>query len=192
MVSGHATDSTAGPDITALLLAFRNPMGNVMLPRIINQNTALQAASPALEINRMLDLLGIGVETLRWMALVIILIAAVSVFISLYNSLRERRYEMALMLTMGASRGRLFGLLLLEGLTISLLGFVLGLLLGRLGLAVLSAGAERSFHYDFNALSFLPEEAYLLAGVLLVGLLAAALPSLGVYRLNLSKTLAED
>lgn len=194
MAGGPAADSSAGPspEITALLLSFRNPMGNVMLPRLINQNTTLQAASPALEISRMLDLLGIGVETLRYMALVIIGIAAISVFISLYNSLKERRYEMALMLTMGATRGRLFGLLLLEGLLISLVGFVLGLVLGRLGLAVLSAGAERSFHYNFDALAFLPEEGYLLGGVLLIGLLAAALPSLGIYRLNLSKTLAED
>lgn len=194
MAGGPAADSSAGPspEITALLLSFRNPMGNVMLPRLINQNTTLQAASPGLEISRMLDLLGIGVETLRYMALVIIGIAAISVFISLYNSLKERRYEMALMLTMGATRGRLFGLLLLEGLLISLVGFVLGLVLGRLGLAVLSAGAERSFHYNFDALAFLPEEGYLLGGVLLIGLLAAALPSLGIYRLNLSKTLAED
>ncbi len=195
MINGTPEDSTADDpshEITALLIKFRNPMGNVILPRIINENSKLQAASPALEINRMLDLLGVGVDTIRWMALVIIVIAGISVFVSLYNSLKERRYEMALMLAMGATRSKLFAMLLLEGLLISVLGYIIGIVLSRVGLGVLSAGADQSFHYSFQVLALSPLEGLLLAGVLLLGLLAAALPSLNVYRLNLSRTLAEE
>ncbi|MBO9636673.1 MAG: ABC transporter permease [Siphonobacter aquaeclarae] len=195
MVNGEATpDSAAGPahEITSLLISFRNPMGNVILPRIINENSKLQAASPALEINRMLDLLGVGVDTLRWMALVIIVIAGVSVFISLYNSLKERKYEMALMLSMGATRGRLFLMLLLEGLIISVFGYLFGLLFSRIALGILSAGADQSFHYSFQVMALTTPEVYLFGGVLALGLLAAALPSLTIYRINLSRTLAEE
>jgi putative ABC transport system permease protein len=179
-------------ELTSLLLQFRNPMGNILIPRSINENTKMQAASPAIEINRLFDLLGVGVDTLRYMALAIIVIAAISVFVSLYNSLKERRYEMALMLSMGATRGRLFVLLLLEGLFIGVLGFVIGLLLSRLSFFALAQGVERSFHYDLRTLTILPEEGLLLLGTVGIAVLAAALPSLSIYRLDISRTLADD
>ena len=103
-------------EITSMLIKFRNPMG-MMLARGINSNSKLQAALPNIEINRLFSLLGVGVDTLRGLAIVIMLISGISVFVSLYNSLKERRYEMALMLSMGASRMQLFGMLLLEGLS---------------------------------------------------------------------------
>ncbi len=189
--SSPTTDAPS-EEITSLLIKFRNPMGMIALPRFINENTKMQAASVAFEINRLFSLLGVGIDTLRALALVIMLIAGVSVFVSLYNSLKERKYEMALMLSMGATRTRLFVLLLLEGLLLSVVGYVAGILLSRVGLWLFSRAAESDFHYSFANFGLLPEEIWLFAAALLVGILAAALPSLGVYRLNLSQTLAEE
>lgn len=178
--------------VTSALIQFRSPMGLVALPRQINTNTSMQAALPSIEINRLFSLLGVGIETLRALALVIMLIAGVSVFVSLYNSLKDRKYEMALMLSMGATRTRLFMMLLLEGLFLALLGYFSGILLSRVGLWLFSRAAEQDLHYSLSEFGILPEEYYLLGGALLLGVLAAALPSLGVYRLNISRTLAED
>ncbi len=179
-------------EVTSALVKFRSPMGLVALPRQINANTPMQAALPSIEINRLLSLLGVGIETLRALALVIMLIAGASVFVSLYNSLKDRKYEMALMLSMGATRTRLFLMLLLEGLFLAVLGYLAGIVLSRIGLWLFSRAAEQDFHYTLNQFGLLPEELYLLGGALLVGVMAAALPSLGVYRLNISQTLAED
>lgn len=178
--------------VTSALIQFRNPMGLLALPRQINANTPMQSALPSIEINRLFSLLGVGIETLRALAIAIILIAGVSVFISLYNSLKERKYEMALMLSMGATRTRLFLMLLLEGIVLALAGYCSGILMSRIGLWLFSRTAEQDFHYSFTSFNLLPEEIYLLAGALLLGCLAAALPSLGIYRLNISRTLAED
>jgi putative ABC transport system permease protein len=178
--------------VTSALIRFRNPMGLIALPRQINQNTSMQAALPSIEINRLFSLLGVGIDTLRALALVIIIIAGVSVFISLFNSLKERKYEMALMLSMGATRTRLFFMLLLEGLILAITGYLSGIFLSRAGLWLFSRAAEEDFHYSIREFNVLPEELYLLAGALLLGLLAAALPSLGIYRLNISRTLAEE
>jgi putative ABC transport system permease protein len=179
-------------EITSALVQFRNPMGLITIPRQINQNTSMQAALPSIEINRLFSLLGVGIETLRALAAVIIIIAGISVFVSLYNSLKERKYEMALLLSMGATRTRLFFMLLFEGLILAVIGYFSGLILSRLGLLLFSKAAEEDFHYSIGQFSLLPEEIYLFAGSLLIGLLAAALPSLGVYRLNISRTLAEE
>ena len=195
MLTGEDTTAQNGApsqEITSLLVKFRNPMGMIALPRFINGNTKMQAASVAFEINRLFSLLGVGIDTLRALALLIMLIAGVSVFVSLYNSLKERKYEMALMLSMGATRTRLFVLLLLEGLLLSVVGYLAGVGLSRVGLWLFSRAAESDFHYSFASFGLLPEEIWLFGGAILVGILAAALPALGVYRLNLSRTLAED
>ncbi len=178
-------------EITSMLIKFRNPLG-MMLARGINNNSKLQAALPNIEINRLFSLLGVGVETLRGLAIVIMLISGISVFVSLYNSLKERRYEMALMLSMGATRAQLFGMLLLEGLVLALLGFVLGIMLSRVGLWLFSSSVSSEYHYNLAAFGILPEEWGLLGVAVLIGLLAAALPAIGVYRMNISRTLAED
>ena len=136
--------------------------------------------------------MGFGIDALKLIALVIIIVSGLSVFVSLYNSLKERKYEMALMLSMGASRTKLFFLLLTEGLIISVIGFVVGIFLSRLGLWIMSENVEQNFHYDFNVLSLLTEEFYLFLGALFIGLLAAAIPSLGIYNINISKTLADE
>ena len=178
-------------EITSMLIKFRNPMG-MMLARGINNNSKLQAALPNIEINRLFSLLGVGVETLRGLAAVIMLISGISVFVSLYNSLKERRYEMALMLSMGATRAQLFGMLLLEGLVLALIGFFLGVLFSRVGLWFFSNSVSSEYHYNLAAFNILPEEWILLGVAILIGLLAAALPALGVYRMNISRTLAEE
>lgn len=185
----HADE--APREITSMLIKFRNPMG-MMLARGINQNSRLQAALPNIEINRLFSLLGVGVETLRGLAVAIMLISGISVFVSLYNSLKERRYEMALMLSMGATRAQLFGMLLLEGLVLALIGFGLGILLSRIGLWLFSSTVSSEYHYDLAEFRILSEEWTLLGVAVLIGLLAAALPALGVYRMNISRTLAED
>src|SRR5690606_7163932 len=177
-------------EVTSALITFRNPMALMTLPRMINENTKLQSALPSIEINRLIELLGVGIETLRALAILIMLIAGVSVFVSLYNSLKERKYEMALLLSMGATRTKLFFLLLFEGLLLALIGFIAGIGLSRLGLWTFSKTAERDFHYSFRDFSILPEEMYLLVAAIIIGILAAAIPSLGIYRINISKSLA--
>lgn len=178
-------------EITSMLIKFRNPLG-MMLARGINSNSKLQAALPNIEINRLFSLLGVGVETLRGLAIAIMLISGISVFVSLYNSLKERRYEMALMLSMGATRAQLFGMLLLEGLVLAIIGFGLGILISRIGLWLFSNTVSQEYHYNLAAFGILPEEWALLGVAILIGLLAAALPAIGVYRMNISRTLAEE
>ena len=178
-------------EITSMLIKFRNPMG-MMLARGINTNSKLQAAMPQIEVNRLFELLGVGVETLRYLALAIIFVAGISVFVSLYNSLKERRYEMALMLSMGATRTQLFTMLLLEGLVLALIGFVAGLLISRLSLWFISGYVQGTYHYDLANFGIQPDEWYILVAAIGIGLVAAALPAIGVYRMNISRTLAEE
>jgi len=177
-------------EITAMLVKFRSPMGMVQLPRMVNENTNMQAAVPAYEISRLFSLMGVGVDTLSTIALVIMAVSGLSVFISLYNALKDRQYEMALMRTYGATRWQLVWLVLQEGLLLTLTGFLLGMLFSRLGLWLVSRLMEASYHYTFSGWAWVAEEGWLLATALAIGLLASLLPAIRVFRINISKTLA--
>ncbi len=178
-------------EITAMLVKFRSPMGMVQLPRRVNEDTNMQAAVPAYEISRLFSLMGVGVDTLSTIALVIMAVSGLSVFISLFNALKDRQYEMALMRTYGASRWQLVGLVLQEGLLLTLAGFSLGILVSRLGLWLISGLMEASYHYSFSGWGWMAEEWWLLASALAIGLLASLIPAIRVFRINISKTLAD-
>lgn len=190
----HEAEESEMPkrEITSALIKFRSPMGLMTMPRNINQNSKLQAALPSIEVNRLFELLGIGIDGLQILAAVIMLISGISVFVSLYNSLKDRKYEMALMLSMGASRTRLFLMLLSEGVLLALFGFIAGVVLSRVGIILISNQLSKRFHFDVNQMSLQTGEIYLFAGALAIGILAAALPSINIYRLNISRTLAEE
>jgi putative ABC transport system permease protein len=197
---GHEHDSDSDPDhaelketeheITALLLKFRSPMAIMMLPRTINEETNMQAAVPSLEINRLLNLMGIGISALQGIAMAIMLIAGLSVFISLYNRLKERQFEHALMRTMGTGRATIFGLLLAEGLILAVVGFAVGILLCRIGLFLLNKIAASDFRFSFDY-AWVTQEWWLFGITLLIGIFAAALPAIKAYRLNIAKTLSD-
>jgi putative ABC transport system permease protein len=192
---GHDHDEAAptgevDKQITAMLIKFRSPMAIMMLPRTINEQTSMQAAIPTLEINRLVNLMGIGITTLQGIALAIMLIAGLSVFVSLYNRLKERKFEHALMRSMGTSRGKIFLLLLAEGLLLAVIGFIAGIALCRVGLVMLNRVAATDFRFSFNY-NWVPQEWWLFGITLFIGIFAAAIPAVKGYRLNIAKTLSD-
>lgn len=178
-------------EITAVLIKFSSQMGQIQLPRMINTSTNMMAAVPAIEINRLFSLLGIGVDTLKNIAWGIMILSALSVFITLFNALKDRKYELALMRTMGGSRTRLMLLVLLESMLLCISGFICGIILSRTVLYFFSKTAQKDYHFSFQNFGLqLPEEGYLFLITLAVGIAAALIPSIKAYRLNISKTLA--
>lgn len=180
-----------GMEITAVLLKFRNKMGIVTWPRIIAQNTKMQVASPAIEVNRLFSLFGIGISALQYLAYGIMLISGISIFIALYNTLKERENEFALMRVNGAKRLQLLKVVMIESLLLCVVGFIFGTILGRVGLSMLSNSAEEDFKMSFNPYEFILEkEGTLFLLTIFVGFIAALIPAVKAYNLNISKTLA--
>ncbi|MCI4668401.1 MAG: FtsX-like permease family protein [Bacteroidia bacterium] len=178
-------------EITSMLLKWRSPMAMISLPRMINEETSMQAALPAIEVNRLFQLFAVGISTIRLIAIAIMVISAISVFVSLYNSLKDRKYEMALMRSMGASRGQLLWMVLFEGIILSVLGYVLGIGLSRLGIIMLSQVFVEDYHYELSASTFLLEEGWLFVISLGIGILAALIPGIQAFNINISETLAD-
>jgi putative ABC transport system permease protein len=177
--------------VTVVLVQYASPLAAAMLPRQINAQSELQAASPAYETARLFRIVGVGVEALRAFAVVLILAAALSVFIALYTALEERRYDLAVMRTLGASPRKLFGLLMTEGMVLSLIGAVVGLALGHALAAALGTWLESQGQYRVSGLEWRPEELWLALVAVGVGVVAALLPAWRAYRTEVSKVLAQ-
>ncbi len=189
LVPTHAAgDSTK--EITSLLLKYRNPIAAIQLPRYINTQTSMQAASPAFEAARLFSILGVGVEALSGFAYVLILISALSIFIALYNSLKERQYDLAIMRAMGASRTKLLIATQLEGVILTVLGSLIGLALGHSVLYTFTLLVAESQKTGLSAFVFYREELYLFIGSLALGMLCSLIPSFQAYRTDIHKVLA--
>ena len=182
-------DADEEREITSLLVQYSNPMAAVQLPRFINNRSALQAASPAFEITRLFELLGVGVTFVQGLAVVIIVIAGLSILIALYNSLKERKYDLAVMRTLGASRGQVFFHIILEGVILTLLGAILGIGIGHLFLHFLVMSNEQGTLSGLSATVFLQKELWIVGYAVLIGITAAVLPAWQAYNTNISKQL---
>jgi putative ABC transport system permease protein len=179
----------ADREITAMLLFYRSPAANIQLPRMVNESTNLQAASPAIEINRLFTLLAFGVDALRILAWVIILISGLNLFVNLWNTLRQGMSEIALMRVLGAGRGGVFRVLMLQGLIISFSGWLIGILISRTIWLILP-----SFHFLPETLfqNLQPEELLLLGYSILIGFLASLIPAIMAYKADIHYTLTKS
>ncbi|GAB3648870.1 ABC transporter permease [Echinicola sediminis] len=178
-------------EVTTLLIQYRGPMAAVQLPRFINSRSSLQAASPTFEIARLFELLGVGIKLVKGLAFVIIFIAGLGIFIALYNSLKERKYDLAVMRTIGASKGQLFLHIVLEGLILTSLGAVVGIGMGHLFLSILVIGQEQGALSGISAWVFMKEEALIVLYAVSVGVVASLIPALGAYRTDIAKQLTK-
>jgi putative ABC transport system permease protein len=184
-------EASEAREVTVLLLQYASPLAAATLPRQVNAQSELQAASPAYETARLFRIVGVGVEALRAFALVLMLAAGLSVFIALYTALEERRYDLAVMRALGASPARLFGLLLFEGLLLALIGALLGVLLGHAFTGVLGAWLERQQQPAVSGLDFRAGELWVVAAATGIGVIAALVPAWRAYRTDVSRTLAQ-
>ncbi len=183
-----AGDSTK--EITSLLIQYRSAMAAIQLPRIINGQSRLQAASPAFETARLFTILGVGVDILMGFAYVLIFISALSIFIALYNSLKERRYDLAIMRSMGASRSKLFISVITEGITLTLVSCIMGLSIAHSMVWIMPLLFVEMQKAGITGLIFYTEEWVILAASLFLGLLCSLVPAIQAYRTDISKVLA--
>jgi putative ABC transport system permease protein len=176
-------------EITMGLVSYRTPMAALSFPRYVNTSTEMQAAAPALEITRLLKMLGLGTDVLRAFAGVLLLTAGLSVFIALWSAVRERQGDLALLRMLGASPAKVAALLLTEAAWLGLLAAGLGLLLGQGFAAALGWFLRLDSSLLIGGMVW-PATLWVVPCLALgVSLGAALLPALGAYRVSVMELL---
>ena len=176
-------------EVTLALVRYNTPMAAIGLPRYINATTRMQAAAPAMEITRLLSLVGVGTRVLQGMGAVLLMVAALSVFIALWSAVRERRADIALLRMLGSPPRKVGALLLCEALWLALLASALGLLAAQGLTALLGWLWMADQGLALGGWHWPP----VLMGVPLaavgVALTAAAVPAISAYRVDVTSLL---
>ena len=180
------------PEVTAVLVRYVSPLAAVQLPNFINRQTELQSAVPAVEVSRLLALVGIGIDAVRAFAMLLMFTAGLSIFVALRTTLRQREGDMAMLRVIGASRAAITRQIIAEGLVLAAAGAALGIVLSHAVIGIAARSFDELRAMGLTAWHFEPAEAVIVGAALVIGVIAAAVPALRVFNADIADTLAES
>lgn len=186
-------------EVTALLVTTKAGEGEDSLTgqmRAIHLRTEINSSQKALAVaptgvmaNLTRRIVGPADLIAKWVGGIITVVTAIGVFVSIYNSMADRRREIGIMRALGARRTTVMGVILAESTLLCLLGGALGLLLGH-GLVFIVAPIllDRT-GILINPLAFEATELLVFPILLGLGILVGLLPGLTAYRTDVASAL---
>lgn len=190
-----ATAETSGEEehrgeggVTAALIKPKSYMGLMQLYQEINQGKDAQAVLPGQVLAKLFDMIGGGEEVLRNIGYVVLGMAGITVALALYGSTVERRRNVAILRAIGASRGAVMSIVLVESALVMAAGCVLGAAAGY-GLTALLTEYIGSQVAIAMPIAFAWETLSFIGAVALTGVAAGLLPALAAYRVETARHL---
>ncbi|MCA9112413.1 MAG: ABC transporter permease [Planctomycetaceae bacterium] len=177
-------------EVTALLVLTKNDIAALQLSGKLKEGVIAQGVNPVIVMRQLMDNL---VGNIRYALMVltglIIAVSGIGIFVSIYNSMADRKREIAIMRALGASRQQVFSIILLEAIVLTLGGGLLGLALGH-GLVFAAAPivATRS-GLLIDPMHFETIELWIIPALLAMATLIGILPGLTAYRTDVAKAL---
>jgi putative ABC transport system permease protein len=193
---GHGHEHEAddgGKKVTAVLVCTsRNSTGQAHgLPQLINEETEAQAIFPSEVITRLFEgIVGNVQLVLLVLAVLVVVVAGVGMMVSIYNSMNDRRHDIAVMRALGARRRTVMIVILLESILLSLGGGAVGLVLGHLLTGALAPSIMEHTGVVVNAMHFQLSELILIPGLIILASLVGYLPAVVAYRTDVAQSLA--
>lgn len=182
-------DSTLA--ITAGLFSFSSPMAQMMLPRQINAHANLQAALPAIEMNRLFSLADNAIFLAQGLSWAVLILSALSVFTALLESIKREKGPLAYLRAIGISRRGVFGLILAKGLSLGLIGFLLAFVLAQIALFLVFQYLPTGVRYEATTFMAHPANLWIALLALLLVMLSTLIPAFRAFRMNIANTLAD-
>ncbi|HMS65696.1 MAG TPA: ABC transporter permease [Ignavibacteria bacterium] len=181
--------------ITAVLLKLKNPVYFDLVRRQINDNKYeginAQAVLPIFEIKQLFDIIGNINSILLVIAYLVIFVAVISILVSIYNSMNDRKRDIAIMRSLGAGKFTVLKIIILEGIFISTAGAFLGIITGHAVIFLLKNKISELAGIEISGMTFSNAEIYLFAGTILLGAFVSVLPALKAYRNDVAKNLGQ-
>lgn len=179
--------------ITGVLVKrdWTNTAKALALPQLVGKEPGVQCVIPAEEVAKLFEgLLGNIQTVLLIFAVLIVVVAGIGLMVSIYNSMSERRLEIAIMRALGAKRTTVMAVILLESILLSLGGGAIGVILGHGLIGAFSGVILEETGVQISALSFQPIELILVPGLIALASIVGYLPALIAYRTDVARALA--
>ena len=189
----HHIISDSMKTISAVLLKLKSPVFFDLLRRQINENKYeginAQAVLPLFEIKQLFDIIGNINSVILVIAYLVIFTAAVSILVSIYNSMNERMREIAIMRSLGARRFLIMKIIIFEGMFLSAAGALLGCIAGHAAVFFLQEKISGLSGIKISGFVFSMFEVYLITGTVILGIIVSIIPAVKAYRTDVSKNL---
>ncbi len=163
--------------LTAILADPKDHLGAQFLRKDFGTRPDAQVAWPQDVIPKFLQQLGNAADWLEIVAQLVLVVAAMMIAVAIYNTMNERRREIAIMRSLGARRTQIVAIIVGEAAALSLSGAVVGVLCCHLAALLLRSTVEEMTGVWLDWTAFAPRELYLLVGVGALGALAGLLPA---------------
>lgn len=178
-------------EVTSILVRNGMPMLAPGMQNAINESVRAQAAAPIGEISKLMSfIVGPLLKAMMAITLITCVVAAVGVLVAIYNSMNDRRRDIAVMRALGARRGTVTTIILCESLLIAIIGGVAGWFLAHVALYAASGFIEARTGVQVHLFTTSSYELAILPLVLLLALLAGLLPALSAYRTDVGSNLS--
>ena len=160
------------------------------LPELISQNIDVQAVSPVREISSFLEnVVGNVRLILVMLAVLVVIVAGIGMMVSIYNTMNERRQEIAIMRALGARRITVMMIIMLESLLLSTGGGLFGIFLGHLLLQLIGPWVTAYSGIILYAWTFHGVEGWLIPGLIVLSAFIGYLPAAVAYRQDVVSSL---
>jgi putative ABC transport system permease protein len=186
----HIKDHRETTGLSAVIVKTRSAGSALQLEYDLNQRPDCLAAAPARVMAEFFDAFDWIPLMLLAVASLVVVMAAVSIFVAIYNSMAERRRAIAIMRALGARRTTVLAIILLEAAALCLFGALAGVIVGHGLTAVAGAILSARSGVAISPMAFRPEELLVIVGVLVLGALAGVLPALKAYRTDIADGLS--
>ncbi len=152
----------------------------------------MQAAIPKYELDRLYNFTGIGLSTISLIAYLILVISGITIFISLYKTVKERAFDLALLSSYGASNFQLIKMVAYEGSLIVLCAFVIGCVLEKFGISILFQYIETGYSQNMLAELSLEAMVRIVVLVFVVHVISVLLAIYPIVKMNISTILSNE
>lgn len=161
------------------------------LPRLLDKTTDIQAVQPVREIAVLLNnIIGNIQMVLIFLAVLIVIVAGIGMMVSIYNSMSERKQEIAVMRALGARRLTVMSIIMLESILLSLGGGLLGLFFGHLLIGGMSPWISEYTGIIVKGWNFQWTEIILIPGLVILASIVGFLPAAVAYKQDVATSLA--
>ncbi len=177
-------------EVTAILVRLGGPAG-IGIQRQVNKSAFAVAVSPISVLNELLEFFVKPVKNgLFFLTSLVCIVSAISILVSIYNSMSERKRDIAVMRALGASRDHVTLIILLESTVITLVGGLLGWVGGHLIGPLSNFWTEKATGTTITPFSNITtQELLLVPGMILIGILAGIIPAIAAYRTSVVESL---
>ncbi|KER09502.1 MAG: hypothetical protein HY22_11275 [[Candidatus Thermochlorobacteriaceae] bacterium GBChlB] len=181
-------------DVTAAIVKMKGGKFGKMLAlsfyKEVNSEPLAQVAATTEEVKKFLDIVGNINWAFLFVTALVIVVALVGVAVAIYNSLSERRREIAIMRSLGAHRSKIFSIITLEAAIIAFFGAIFGIVLSKILLFGLKNVLLERTGVELSVEIFNSVEMSLILLVAAVGAVAGILPAFSAYRTDVAKNLS--